>query len=166
MGTWGTACPTSWAEDPDGDAPHGGVPCTGNRRCSLDDGDFVDGCAPYWSLSCNGSYWESEYAHCDGPGPYELPENGPCAVGEYCSSDGETCTRVFEDPENPECQLTQQLPCVTNRWRANLTPVKAHQSDPDCSAPPVCEAGTCSVDAGDARDAGDAAADASDATAF
>jgi hypothetical protein len=61
------------------------------------------------------------------------PDATPCEVGEYCWNDSERCSLLFRDPDNPACQLTQELQCVINRWRANLGPTEIYDNDPDCT---------------------------------
>ncbi|HEX2880244.1 MAG TPA: hypothetical protein VHO25_12000 [Polyangiaceae bacterium] len=86
--------------------------------------------------------------------------NDPCAVGGYCRSSDESCTLLFDDPGHPACQLTQELRCITNLWRANLAPVEIYQEDADCSLP---DAGEADFDASDASvEAGESPANASD----
>lgn len=168
-GPWGTPCPTTWSEDPDGDAPQASVPCTGNRRCSIEDGEFEQGCAPYWSLSCNGSYWESQYAHCDGAGdppdssstPEDCPtdEDGPFPE---CIGYGPTC--YFNAPDHPDfpgCHLVTVYRCQAGEWVSPGTP-EPYEDDPDCFPEnDYPEAGvTDFLDASDASDAADALSDA------
>lgn len=102
--------------------------------------------------------------HIDGPGPDLTPDSGTCQVGGYCRSEGETCNSVYDDTENPACQLTRELRCVTNKWRGNLAPVEFYSNDSDCPRAPSCEdGGACSADAGTVPlDASDAVLDASD----
>jgi hypothetical protein len=81
-------------------------------------------------------------------------DSGPCQVGAYCQTDGETCNSVYNDPNNEVCQLTRELRCITNKWRGDLGPVAVFNSDPDCNFAPNSGAGgpgpTMNHDSGDA----------------
>jgi hypothetical protein len=102
------------------------------------------------------------------PPPDAAPSSVPCEVGGHCRSDGEICDRLYDDPENPMCQLSQELHCVTRKWRENLGSITIYDNDPDC----LQDAATRDAALRDASldsevpfvDSGDASPDASDAT--
>lgn len=138
-------------------------PCTSSCEFIPDRSrtDFPD-CSIGWFCDEDGT-WTYDLepgTDCFGPIDAAPPASEPCAVGAYCRSETETCSLVFNDVDNPACQLTQELRCVTQLWRAHLTPIEIYREDPDCSAPAL---GDAAVDAGDAStDGGSSSTGASD----
>jgi hypothetical protein len=89
-GVWGTPCPTDWTDD-DSVA---GVPCVGNRMCSIPESS--DPYGPSWELSCDGSSWDSYYLHYD----LALPPRPttPDAAAPSVTQDADTPMRPDASP--------------------------------------------------------------------